>query len=223
MYKMVLKDYRLHFKDSLKNLYNSGWYVYIYMAGMLPIITDSSDSIRDLLNYYFTFIPFIIALMLSRMYCGLMGKNFYLCPLSKEQRKSYFIAGMKLRITFPIVLFIILDGILMIIKFESLFLFFAKLFVISCAAVSFNIYCQPIVKSDNITQRRYPLLGNYELHSVLAQCFSIFNLLVFSNWDNLDVFSIIVAVIGISLQLYICIQLIRKFYPQIICQTEYFE
>ena len=223
MYKMVLKDYRLHFKDSFKNLYNSGWYIYFYLIVMGPMIINKEEPLNAGLNYYFTFIPFIIALMLSRMYSGLMGKTFYLCPLSKEQRKSYFITGMKLRIIVPILLFIILDGILLIVKFESLFLFFAKLFVISCAAVSFNIYCQPVLKKPNSSERTYPLLGNYEVYNILAQCFAIFNILLLINWDSFDILGIIALTICFSIQTYLCIQLIRKFYPQIICQTEYFE
>lgn len=223
MYKMVLQDYRLHFKDSLKNLYNSGWYIYIYLIVMGPMVLDAGDSLEAGLKYYFAFIPFMIALMLSRMYSGLMGKTFYLCPLSKEQRKSYFLAGMKLRILFPISLFILLNSILLILKFDSILLFFAKLLVVSCAAVSFNIYCQPVIKSPNSMERSYPLLGNYELYNITSQFIAIFALFLFTEWESFVILGKVVTAVFVAVQLYVCIQLIRKFYPQIICQTEYFE
>ncbi len=220
MYKMVLHDYRLHFKDALKSLSSSEWYIYIYLIAIAPTIIGIDNS---LLEYYFFLIPLLISLIISRMYGGLMGKTFYLCPLSKEQRKSYIFAGMQLRTFFPIVLFIVLNGILVIFEILSPMLFMLELFVMVCASISFNIYCQPVVKSNNSTERFYPLLGNYELYKTLAQYSAMFSLFIFPSWEEFEIFGKTISVIPLAFQLFICIKIIRLFYPQIICQADYFE
>jgi len=222
MYKMVLNDYRLHFKTGMKIAANTGWFIYIYTFGFTPGIMDMNNL--EVLTHLFGFLPLMLGLLLSRMYGGLMSKTFYLCPLSQKQREEYIRVGIRVRIAIPLILFLLLNGVITLIGIMTPFIFFVKLFIMICAVISFNIYCQPVKKSANATDRIYPLLGHYEFYNVSAQLLSIFNMVLFNKWEGNETLGIkIFCGILLLLQLLVCYQIKKQFYHQIMYQSVCFE
>lgn len=222
MYKMILQDYLHNIKGSLKNTDVASWLFYFYPTFCLLSIGDMTT--KDEICFILFILPFVFSLMLSRMYGGRMSKTFYLCPLSGSQRTEYIKKGIRLRILCSICLFLLLNGMLFAMRWLSPNLFFLKLFSMTCASISHNMYCQPIVSSPEALKRVYPLIGNYELFNIPAQVFGILSILLLSLLDGKEsLWEFILIGLCLLLQLIFCIQMVRKFYRQILKQSAFYE
>lgn len=215
MYKTVLHDYRYHLKEGFDNLDGTSWFVYIYPIWLLPALSGMGSRMATV--FICALVPLYFSLALSRMYGGQIDKTLFLCPMSREDRRRYVKTGMRIRIGIGVGIFLVLHVILAGLGWISLPMFGAKLVVMVLAAVSFNIYCQPDQKSAYGTKRRYPLSGNYEIWNILAQGMGIANMMLLSLYEeNERLWELILTGAAVLLQLGVCIQIIRKFYRQVL-------
>ena len=170
------------------------------------------------------FFPIMIALLLSRMYGGVMPKTFFLCPLSEMQRKMYAKAGIHIRVAIPTVLFIVLNILVLVFYKIPFWMFLVRLGVFLSAAIACNIYCQPVYADREKNERKYALVGNYWLWNVFLQVFTFVSTVILCSFEyNEKLWEFIIVGIFIAAQIFIGIKMIIKFYPQVINQATYYE
>ena len=223
MYKTVLRDYVSHVKDGMKNIFWSDWAPYFYFMVFAPAWSGGKDGylVRQL---YAMFFPIMIALLLSRMYGGVMSKTFFLCPLSEMQRKMYAKAGIHIRVAIPTVLFIVLNILVLVFYKIPFWMFLVRLGVFLSAAIVCNIYCQPVYADREKNERKYALVGNYWLWNVFLQVFTFVSTVILCSFEyNEKLWEFIIVGIFIAAQIFIGIKMIIKFYPQVINQATYYE
>ena len=220
MYKIVLRDYFYHFKDAFKNIYWSDWFLYFYITFLMPVLLDIDYGT----SFYSCFIPLMLALLLSRMYSGVMPKAFFLCPLTAKERQAYAKAGMHIRIALPLILFLILNIIALAKGTLPFYMFTAKLLLFTTACIAYNVYCQPIRNADDLPNRKFGLKGNFEFWNSLVQITTIIVIFILCSFEyNEELWELIITGILVAVQMYVCIRTIVTFYPQVINQATYYE
>ena len=221
MYKTVLKDHFYNFKGAIRNLSFQDYFIYLYILIILPLGTNMRLGDLEIIS---CFCSVIFALFLSRMYGGQMSKTFFLCPLSAKQRQEYMIAGIHLRIAFPILFFTIMHAILFISQNVSTLVFFARFIVIVCACISFNIYCQPTYHHANLSERKYPLKGNYEFWNSLSQTLYVLTIFILCALEgNEKLWELIIIAILVIISVLTCFKMVKTFYPQLINHVTFYE
>lgn len=222
MYSLILHDYIEHFKESFKNMKDSGFFIYIY-ASFIPLISERSFSMEIFLHFI-SILPLAFSLLISRMYGGKLSKTLYLCPLSKEQIKDYIKKGIILRIIISITVFLLLNILTVILGYMPIWIFICKLVLMILSSICFNIYCQPNFKTSSALERTYPLKGNYETRNIFSQFSSVFGMFILSACESRES-TFVYIMLGIILfsQLLLAINIYKNFYHQIINKTVFYE
>lgn len=114
MWKMVLSDLRCGIKPGLKKSFKRfiNFYCYLYLMFLAPVFLSLSG--KYFLFYYAFIIPMVFAMLLFTMYGDGVNKALYLCPLSKQERKQYFLIMWKVRAGLPLLLALLFQGALCI-------------------------------------------------------------------------------------------------------------
>lgn len=169
MWRMVLDDLRYGAKPGLKQMFRQfgSWYLYFYMLFIAPMIFHLEN--KHLLVYYFAFLPMFLALMLSRMYAGRANKVLHLCPLSRGERKRYWLISWGIRTGAPVLLSLLLNGILLLLEIFSLPAFAVIVITNMLYSAAMNLYCQPVKDATRFAEQRYPLPGHYEVWNAAVQ------------------------------------------------------
>lgn len=177
MWKMVLGDMRYGAKEGVKQVFREpgSWYIYFYLLAFAPVFFDIGGGY--LLSYYFALVPMLLALLMSRMYAGRADKALYLCPLSREERKRYWLISWALRAGAPVLLSLLLNGALLALGILSLLPFVLVAATNFLYAAAVNLYCRPVRDSSRFMERRYPLPGHYEAWNVAVQLFGVITIL----------------------------------------------
>ena len=137
MYKLILNDYRSHFKSTVKKMWKEI---------TSPIIIIVLDLI--FLWTYWNFIdltmiiPSGITYILAKMYGGKLNKAFFLCPLDIKTRRQYAIESYRLRVIIPSIIFIVLNIIELAMGRYDIWILLIRLIIFECVAISSNVYCQ---------------------------------------------------------------------------------
>lgn len=225
MYKLILHDYRIHWRSSLRRVYDSSAlaYVCLFFTLMSLGLPEYSE-----LPYICLVIPCFLAYILARMYGGHMNKTFFLCPLDINTRRQYAEQSFRLRIFIPSVLFILLNVILMFCGFFSFVILLIRLFAFGCTAISVNIYWQPTPPEDIFAPNQYPFTGNFEALNTYSHIINIvlitilmhtaeYSITEFHTWE--------LVIIGILmiLQLATTIRKYKRFYQQSIVLMDFYK
>ena len=226
MYRLILQDYRSHWRSSLKRLYDNGSFsVWLLGYFVFSNITAPNEELVEELQFLCLALPCYIAFLLARMYGGYFNKTFFLCPLDSNGRQEYLKQSLRLRIIISTVIFIIMNTILLIANRISFIMFLLSFFVFMCTAISTNIYCQPMAQEAGVTTTRYPLIGDYETINIYSHVFNILNIIILSSFEDtvnitLEIWEM--AVIGFLFvaQLLICYIKVKRYYWQIIIHGE---
>ena len=178
MLRMVLDDFRRNFMHGVKRTFarfESG-YLFFWALIFPPIFFHI--SMQGFFIYYFSFIPMLGALLLSRIYGGWVEKTLFLCPLGKEDREKYYLISWGIRTAAPVILFLLLDGILFIAGWlhPLAFLFMFILMAFYSAAV--NMYCGGTRGENRMSEQKYILPKNYEAWNVIGQILGLGAMLV---------------------------------------------
>lgn len=227
MYKTVLRDYRCHIKDGLKSIdwTGSGWFIPIWIIVYMPTLSEMvTDPVS--LNVFAFIIPYVMGLLLSRMYGGVMPKTFFLCPFSAAQRQQYTKTGIQVRVAIPTALFVVFNILFMVFNKMPFAMFCVRLVVFLSATTACNIYCQPVRRNTRDTDynRKFDLVGNYGLWDVMLQVltFAVMIVLCCFEYDE-GTWELIFTGILIAAQLFVSIGMIIKFYPQVIDRATFYE
>lgn len=221
MYRLILNDYRSHWHSGLKKMYNAGvgftfaWFV---VMG----IYDSHGRPA----FWGIYIPYMLTLILSRMYGGYLNKTLFLCPFDKNTRQEYAAKSIRLRIIIPTSLFLIINLTLLFCRKMSIIIFLLSLFVFLCMVLYLNMYCQPIIINPDTKETIYPVLGNYSVLNGFSHICSYFNINFISelsvSLETPPIIGLIFIVFFVILQFILCICMVRKFYKQILRETVFY-
>ena len=170
--------------------------------------------------------PSIIAYMMSRMYGGLLNKTFFLCPLDANARREYAIKSFRLRVLIPSVLFMVGNVTAILFGCFTIGVFFVRLFVFGCTAVSVNIYAQPHSNKDRPNTKVYPFAGNFEVVEAYTNMINIiltiiviamneYSLTMLSTWE------LIILAIALIIQLAVTLSMVKRFYWQSIVLMDF--
>lgn len=215
MYRKVIRDYIYHFKDAIKRIHWSDWFAFIYI-GMIATPTFSKRTDMAL-SFYSIWIPLMIALLLSRMYGGIIPKAFFLCPLSSTQRQKYARAGIIIRTSLSPILFTIFNSIALICEAFPLYMSAIRFLVFIPTVTAYNIYCQPLKSDTEVRLRKFNLKGNFEFWSrevLVTSVLTIFFICCIEYNERL--WEIVLIGILILINTVSCLKTIITFYPQVI-------
>lgn len=164
MYSMILQDFRSHFRSSLRWVYDTDFSV------CFIILIYCAEGMRKPDSYLGVTIPYIISLMLSRMYGGCMSKTFYLCPNDDKYRREYITKSIYLRILISLLIYVLVNVMLMLLGRITWVEFLVWMYFIICVSIAFNTFTRPKrVKTTYSTKKVYPVKGEYELWNFLIQ------------------------------------------------------
>lgn len=171
MLKIVLDDYRHNYKTGLKQYFNSYVFVHLPMFIIMPISMEGS-----LPWYYFIIIPLILADMLSIVYGGMENRTLFLCPLSKEQRETYFKTSLWIRISIPMILLGISSSILVVCEQVPLLELFILVVTMLIYIISINICC--LIDGKMLPNQTGKMnASNYYIWNVIIRADGVVNLL----------------------------------------------
>lgn len=213
MYRKVIRDYIYHFKDAIKGIHWSDWFPFIYL-GMIANLTLLKDTAMAL-SFGSIWIPLMIALLLSRMYGGIIPKAFFLCPLSSTQRQSYARVGIIIRTGLSLILFTIFNTIALICEAFPPYMSAIRFLVFIPTVTAYNIYCQPLKSGTEVRFRKFNLKGNFEFWSrevlVTSILTTFFICCIEYNERLWEIVGILILINTVS-----CLKTIITFYPQVI-------
>lgn len=223
MWKMVLLDYRYHFKEGVKReAGKNGYFFYLYLL-TFPLIFYRISFV-----YYASFIPMLLGLLLSRMYGGERNKTLFLCPLSREERIKYFKTGYGIRTLFPISCLWVTNIILMLAGKRERILGLLIGLVATAYILAVNMYCQPVKKKSVLVEETYHLPGSYEVWNVIIQIGGILTvgIMEFAALEGKEMIRswewglLVIMAIGYLL---LVLRIIQKYYEPVMEQTVDYE
>ena len=234
MFRLVLKDYKQQYRESVKRMNAAGYYIYFYFLIYVPIYSHMTDGIWKGLCFYAFFLPFCFGIFLSRLYPNRMSRTLLLCPLSRQQKEQYIRCGFVIRVFVPFFLYLIFEGGVMLV------MLWKKEFVMSqlwewtgitwflfVNLVSLNIYCLPIDSSPKAYSGKYRLPGNYEIWNILVQLAAFFGgvimLSALTSQEAEPVFDIIVEILFLVIATALCIKMIVTYMKPIMEQAISYE
>ena len=137
MLKIVLDDYKHNYKTGLRKYFNS----YMVSAHFTMFVIMPINMEGRWLWYCFIIIPLIFADIFSIIYGGMENRTLFLCPLSKEQRETFFKTSLWIRISIPMILLGISSSILVVCEQVPLLELFILVVVMLIYVISINICC----------------------------------------------------------------------------------
>ena len=224
MYKLILNDYRSHFKNTLKALWNDGG-VYAILCMTIFSLPEEDDRAMCCLCLS---VPCIVAYILSRMYGGCLSKTFFLCPMDAKGRRQYAKESYRLRIIIPTVIFFIGNILLLIFNEFDITMFLIRLFAFGCTAVSINIYCSSKVFTNKNTEIS-PFIGNYDMVNIWSNLMNLLSIIALVSMDGYySVFEMrkgTIVLIGLILawQFILTVIKVKNFYWQSIVVMELYK
>lgn len=224
MYKLILQDYRSHFRSSLKRMWNESTLCFFWLFYCI-ISTGSHEGYE--LKYMFITFPCLTAYLLARMYGGYLNKTFFLCPLDAASRRKYAVQSFRLRIIIPTAFFLVSNVILMLLGYFFIDIFLIRLIVFACVAVSVNIYCQPTATENWTDTKRYPFVGNFETLNTYSHIINVAMILLTMHMEEyciaeLATWEIVIVAICLILQLTVTISKVRHYYWQAIVLMDFY-
>lgn len=179
MTQRVIMDYFAAFrwqkiKETLKN---NGWWWYVYFFTCLPLVLGAYREFEFAVVYYLLGFPMIFTMFLSVHQSMRLPKIMYLCPMSKEERKSYIINSFIVRITVPIVANILCIVLLILCGFcnpiTALGIFISNVIfsVVYCSGINVNGYGRMTEKGDRVididTREHFLEAGMLLVHALI--------------------------------------------------------
>ncbi len=140
MWKMVWNDLRHGFFPGLKRMLKqfAECQLYLYLLSIIPIIFELSG--RDLAVYYAGTVPMVLAALLAGMYGGRINKVLYLCPLSADERRQYFIIFWAIRAGIPILVSLLSEGLLFILHLTGPLTFWLAVLTVAFFSLAEGMY-----------------------------------------------------------------------------------
>lgn len=161
MIKLVLNDFRYHFKPGLKKCgnYIEEWYVYIHMLVLVPFLMKGK---MGNIVYYGVLIPMILAILASRIYGRRLEKVLFLSPMGEKERKNFYLISYRIRTLGAA--FLLLMNCFFLCLFGKMTLFGAALSLMAGLPFIFavNVYCRP-GEETGVVRRKSDLPGGYGL------------------------------------------------------------
>ena len=166
MVKLILRDYRLQWKENLsRSQMNMAWITF-YIA-IFPL-WNSSFNVSGC--YYACMVPMLFGWILAEAFPNEMSKAMLLCPLSEEEKRRYISTGYWLRVLCPTIMELLFLGStlfwtwkrLQIPLVEAICLALGLFFNLFAGLIAMNINCRPIsTKKRNGNTIAYELPGHY--------------------------------------------------------------
>lgn len=173
MFKYAVRSYftTLHPKNLGALQGSPGYFFYslFYTGLLLSFISDIKEY-----NLIYKTIPFFIMGWSNRSSRYLLGKNMFLIPMKKEQRKEYINYVLGIKIGFPLLVGILVESIWSFIEGFQLARFLLAIFVYVSVGIALHIHLDGINKeTGEITYAQRDRNENWQwawMHMVSAIC-----------------------------------------------------
>lgn len=221
MLRMVLDDYMHSFRTAWKDGINAmAWILYFDWLVCVPVCFGL-ESIK----FLFGGISMMIGILLARMYPNQMGKIFFLCPLTKQDRKKYLETGYWLRVSIPMIICISTGAVSLAAGYLSLFYYLMICLMVFFFVIGVNIYCLPDKPSIYITQRKYQLPGVYEVWNILIQAVGILGMCLsasFKTYSN-EVTDKVILLTFVLVEMLLSIKMCFTYYGPVMARGMQYE
>lgn len=219
MLQIVLDDYRHNFLSALKEFgkVENGWWAYAYLL-IMPFISIMSHSFtpKEVVVYYSTMLPLLGGTFLARLYPNRMSKTLFLCPMSEKMRIEYFKTAFLLRIAVPVLAFLLLDGIILLLKIIQGLEFFFSLAVLVMYLICVNVCTNSWNGKPEMAGKRYVLSVYFPMWNVLGQISGLINMLIMAalrgnNGEPYSLGELILVGILLTIQALILIKIVLSY------------
>lgn len=140
MLKMILKDYRMTWKQGIANVYNnSGFFLYFYLL-LYPAIVGKEYGFKQDSIYYVTILAYVFATLVSRMFPNRLEKTMYFCPMERKEREEYVRTAYWFRVLVAVVPLSILQLVMVVVGWIPLWSAAMVIITVFCHALNMNIY-----------------------------------------------------------------------------------
>lgn len=176
MWKMVWNDLRHGFCPGLKQILKQmiNYYLWLYLLGLFPVISEFSG--RDLLVYYAGMLPMLLAILFASIYGSGGNIVFYLCPLSEEERRRYFMIFWGIRAGIPVLLSILSEGLLCVLGLISMPTFWLAVLTVAFFSAVQGMYGGIMNREEEGIARVKRMPPGYTVWGVLTLMLGLFTM-----------------------------------------------
>lgn len=148
MVRDVLENYRYGIRNGLKNIVNSGQFLWIYIF----VVNPTSPILKKYRQYgkygtkievaeMVTILLFTIIYLIPVMYPNMLNKMMNLCPLTTVEKQKYIRTALKTKMLFSIISGTVLLTVIWSLKLIPLEMFLVSVWTLITFTVTVNICC----------------------------------------------------------------------------------
>lgn len=140
MLKMILKDYKMTWKQGIANVYNnSGFFIYIYLL-VYPSIVGDKLSNKEGCIYFSVILAYLFVTLISRVYPNRLERTLYFCPMAKKEREAYVKTAYWFRVLVVTVPLIISQLIMAVVGWIPFWSTVFIVVIVFCHSLNMNLY-----------------------------------------------------------------------------------
>lgn len=174
MWKMVAGDLYHGFKPGMKRFMKQTAYIFPMIFWNLLIAPLILVSGQYILPYYAAMLPMICALMLFGVYGGRVNKVFYLCPLSADERRKYFVVAWGIRAAIPVFLSVLFEAVLCVLHRVSLPTAFLVVLTVAFFSAAMSMYAGSMSLDGSGTAQAGAMPPGYTVWGAIVLLLGIF-------------------------------------------------
>lgn len=171
MLKNILFDYRMQLTWKTVQKQFVSIIICTYWVFLIPSWSNGMNN-----AFLISFLVLgICTFMESRIFSNQVPKMFYLCPISREERRNYVVLGYWIRTITPVIVFIIIQCILMITKLTLLKDVIVGGVHLIIFSMAMNLYVGETEEQQRRTKKNNEVLAAvnlWHMWSVVSLCIS---------------------------------------------------
>ena len=102
----MIQDYfkAFRWKKIVESYKQGGWWIFIYWLFVWPAIFHLYELAEDALTFFMIGLPIVFAMFAAPLHSLTLPKLMYLCPMSRQERRSYIVRASYIRMLCPSIL-----------------------------------------------------------------------------------------------------------------------
>lgn len=174
MWKMVAGDLYHGFKPGFKRFMKQTAYIFPMIFWNLLIAPLILVSGQYILLYYAGMLPMMSAVILFGVYAGTVNKVFYLCPLSGDERRKYFVVSWGIRAGLPVFFSLLFEAVLCLLNRVSLQTAFLVVLTVAFFSAAMSVYAGSMNRNSSGAARSGGMPAGYTAWGAVILMLGIF-------------------------------------------------